>query len=77
MSNTTEETIEVIRFSGKKTDWQCWEEKFLSRARGKKHKDVLLGKDNVPTDNTFNTTAITDTTHAERKRIREANSACS
>ena len=49
MSETGDEkTIRVISFSGKKSEWPIWEEKFLARAARKKYKDVLLGKTEIP-----------------------------
>ena len=42
MSETGDKkTIRVISFSGKKSEWPIWEEKFLARAARKKYKDVL------------------------------------
>ena len=52
MSTTkiSEEAIRVIRFSGKEEDWPYWEEKFLSRARRKGFKEILLGKISIKTE---------------------------
>ena len=43
-------TIKVIHFSGKKTDWAVWSEKFLARAKRRGYRDILLGKERIPTD---------------------------
>ena len=41
-------SIKVIGFSGKKKDWITWEEKFLSKAKRRGYKDLLLGKVEIP-----------------------------
>ncbi len=53
MTTKTTETygsLKVPLFSGKKSDWDAWEEKFLARAKRKSFKAVLLGKEKIPTD---------------------------
>jgi hypothetical protein len=49
MADTTV-SIRVIPFTGKKEDWPIWSVTFLARARCKGYRDVLLGKDNTPSD---------------------------
>ena len=50
-TNTDERSIRVISFSGKKTDWDMWEEKFLARARRRGFKQVLVtDPDTIPAD---------------------------
>ncbi len=41
-------SIKVIGFSGKKKDWITWEEKFLSKAKRRGYKDLLLGRVVIP-----------------------------
>jgi hypothetical protein len=41
-------SIKVIGFSGRKKDWITWEEKFLSKAKRRGYKDLLLGKVEIP-----------------------------
>ena len=41
-------SIKVIGFSGKKKDWITWEEKFLSKAKRRGYKDLLLGRAVIP-----------------------------
>ena len=43
-------SIKVITFSGKKKDWDAWEEKFLAKARRRGYKRILLGEDEIPND---------------------------
>ena len=50
MSNTEIKAIRVLEFSGKKSDWEGWSEKFLARAKRKGYKQLLLGKVKVPTE---------------------------
>ena len=38
----------MIGFPGKKKDWINWEEKFLSKAKRRGYKDLLLGKVEIP-----------------------------
>ena len=67
-----EETIKVIRFSGKKEDWVYWESKFLARARRKKYLDVLRGTISPKTEEEFS--KITkESEKALEEEIREKN----
>jgi len=46
-----EKSIRVLSFSGKKDDWDFWEEKFLARASRKGFKKILLSKpEEIPAD---------------------------
>ena len=66
-----EKTIRVISFSGKKSEWPIWEEKFLARAARKKYKDVLLGKTEIPKSTDI---AAASTAEARKKKeTRELN----
>ena len=47
MSERNEISIKVIGFSGKKKDWVTWEEKFLSKAKRRGYKDLLLGRTEI------------------------------
>ena len=38
----------IILFSGKKSDWPVWSEKFLARANRKGYKGILLGEEPMP-----------------------------
>ena len=66
-----EKTIRVITFSGKKTEWPIWEEKFLARAARKKYKDVLLGKVEIPKSTDDLTTSNTE--NKKKLKVRELN----
>ncbi len=52
MSKTDESyySMKVITFSGKKRDWDAWEEKFLAKAKRKGYKELLQGKLTIPVD---------------------------
>jgi hypothetical protein len=52
MSETNDSyySLKVITFSGKKRDWDAWEEKFLVKAKRKGNKELLQGKLTVPSD---------------------------
>ena len=58
MSNE-EKSIRIIEFSGKKTDWDSWSEKFLSRGKQKGYKKLLVstgttpGVDKIPTQEEY------------------------
>ena len=45
-----DKAIRTVAFSGKKTDWIVWSEKFLAQASLKGYKDVLVGKVKPPKD---------------------------
>jgi len=51
MSVVEEKSLKVIAFSGKQDDWKFWEVKFLTRARRKGFREILLGKETIPKDN--------------------------
>ena len=53
MFDETEKGIKIEPFSGKQIDWQVWSEQFLARARRKGFKDILRGKETVPSDGDF------------------------
>ena len=44
----TIKTIKTIIFDGKKSSWDSWQEKFLSLARTKGYRDVLMGSTPIP-----------------------------
>ena len=58
MSNE-EKSIHIIEFSGKKTDWDSWSEKFLLHGKWKGYKKLLVstgttpGVDKIPTQEEF------------------------
>jgi len=45
-----EKNLKVIVFSGKQEDWKFWEVKFLTRARCKGFREILLGTVQILTD---------------------------
>jgi hypothetical protein len=42
--SSSETSIKVVTFSGKKKDWLMWEEKFLARASHRGYKHILTDK---------------------------------
>ena len=47
MSNK-EKSIRFIEFSGKKTDWDSWSEKFLSHGKQKGYQKLLVSNGSTP-----------------------------
>jgi len=68
MFDETEKGIKIEPFSGKQIDWQVWSEQFLARARRKGFKDILRGKETVPSDGDF---AKADLLNEEGKRMKK------
>jgi len=69
MTDSANQAIRVISFSGEQADWSYWEEKFLAGAKRKGYKGVLLGA--VPKDSD----TIDENTAAskESKKAKEMN----
>ena len=42
-------SIRVLEFSGKTTDWEGWSEKFLAHGKRAGYKNLLTGKETIPT----------------------------
>ena len=66
-------SIKVIPFSGKAIDWPVWSEKFLARARRKGYKKNLLGKEEVPDDETDLSTFDDAEERKAKKKLCELN----
>ncbi len=47
MSSIEEKSMRIIKFCGKQADWDGWPEKFLSWAKHRRYKGLLLGRDKV------------------------------
>ena len=67
MSESIMETsIKIITFSGKKSDWPIWEERFLARAKRKGYKDILTGKpEDIP--------KVGDSMNDAKKKVKNLN----
>ena len=39
-----QKSIYIIEFFGKKSDWECWLETFLSWGKRKSYKNLLIGE---------------------------------
>ena len=48
--SSSDKSIRVISFNGKKAKWAVWETMFLAKANRRGFKKVLLGIDEVPKD---------------------------
>ncbi len=68
-----EKGIKIESFSGKQIDWQVWSEQFLTRARRKGYKDILRGKEMVPSDSDFAKTYLTESEGTQMKKLRDLN----
>ena len=66
-------SIKVIHFSGKKVDWSVWSEKFLARAKMRGYRDILLGKEKIPTDKDEPEDTASDAVKEKYKKVRDAN----
>ncbi len=66
-------TIKMLSFRGKQADWQVWSEKFLTRARRKGFKDVLLGKVEVPPDSELLDLTVSKDEDKKKKKVQDAN----
>ena len=66
-------SIKVIHFSGKKTDWAVWSEKFLARAKMRGYRDILPGKEIIPKDNEEPEDSATDAVKEKYKKVRDSN----
>jgi hypothetical protein len=74
MSGTNDSfySIKVISFSGKKKDWDAWEEKFLAKAKRKGYKGVLMGTNQIPQDSEIlDPTVDTDKIKIETREMNE------
>ena len=61
-----ERSIRVLNFSGRKTDFPVWSEKFLAKARRKGYKDMLIGGQRIPKE----LDVLTDTTAEDKAKIK-------
>ena len=71
MSNDLK-SIRVIEFTGKTSDWEGWSEKFLARSKRKGYKNVLLGREAVPTEADFKQALSTPGEVASKKILKRA-----
>ena len=62
MTNVTEEKeIRIILFNGKQATWRMWSRKFLAQVSIKGYKDLMLGKEKLPTPSFLRSTEDIDT----------------
>ena len=62
-----EKNLRVIEFSGKKDDWKVWSRKWLARASMKGYKNVVIGKQKIPTKTEYEDALQKDTQNASDK----------
>ena len=72
--------IEVLKFTGKESEWDHWSEKFVALARARGFAGILLGTEQAPTadeeidrkksDGSYE---LTDAERKEKKRLKQAN----
>jgi hypothetical protein len=60
-------------FDPDKSDWNVWSKQFLARANMKGYKNILLGKEAVPTDEDLADPDLKDKALAEAQRLRKLN----
>ena len=53
MSSMDLKSICVIGFIGKTSDWEGWSEKFKARAKRKGYKNMLIGREMIPTESEY------------------------
>ena len=46
-------SIRVLEFTGKIADWEGWSAKFLARGKRLGYKNLLLGKEKIPTEREY------------------------
>lgn len=72
-----EKSIRIIEFSGKKSDYDGWREKFLAKAEYKGYRKLLLckkdkvGYDRIPTEEEYDEAMDKSTKDASDKKIIE------
>ena len=72
-NNTYDKSVQVIRFSGKASDWRIWSMKFLAYAAVKGYKTILTGVD-VPVNETAEKALVlTSDAGKAQKKIQDKN----
>ena len=71
--NYFETSIRVITFSGKKTDWSTWEEKFLAKSKRRGYTELLLEKNGVKIPKSTDTLDETDEDDKKKITLKELN----
>ena len=68
-AESTESSIRVILFSGKKAEWETWSEKFQAKAMRRGYQDLLTGKMAIPKS----TEVLDEKKEPEKVKARELN----
>ena len=71
MEQQGETTIKTIVFSGKKTDWETWSEKFMARSKRRGYKKLLIEEIEIPKKSEVLSEDNPD--HAKKILLKEAN----
>ena len=72
--------INVLKFTGKESEWDQWSEKFIALARARGFAGILLGTEQAPnTDEEIDrkksdgSCELTEAERKEKKRLRQVN----
>ena len=71
MASKLDKAVRALPFSGKREDWRMWLKKFLTRAKIKGYKAVLMGTETLPRANAM--LDPTDDSQAAQIKLRDMN----
>ncbi len=72
-SKDIEQKVKLVAFDPEKSVWQVWSKQFLARANLKGYKEILLGNEEVPTNEDLKDPDLSDKALADAKAIRKLN----
>ena len=72
MAEDTYKTIRVIKFDGKRDEWEGWEESFLAKGDSQGYKELLLCKKNEVGVDKVPTASEVEAVEAKSKSSRDA-----
>ena len=72
MAEDTYKTIRVIKFDGKRDEWEGWEESFLAKGDSQGYKELLLCKKNEVGVDKVPTASEVEDVEAKSKSSRDA-----
>mmetsp|Transcript_11032 Transcript_11032/g.16141 ORF Transcript_11032/g.16141 Transcript_11032/m.16141 type:complete len:162 (+) Transcript_11032:416-901(+) len=73
-SSLKQKSIKVIEFSGKEKDWKIWSRKFLAQANRKGYKNLLTGKEKIPSESAYDSAkGKKDSKEKETRRLWKLN----
>ena len=71
MSETTEKSIKILTFSGKKEDWTMWSDKFMAKASMKEYDGILDGSIIITDDDSTTMTTAQKETLEKAKKLNK------